>query len=500
METSILFSNPLTQEQFEQGLQQWPKSISTCCKRASLFSTLKQKVQTSEPLEKEFIELKTHTELLEPLLRTPTEVEKESYAQVCFTGNPWSSFNSIPFALLFLSIYKSYFVPAFGILLPLLSWILPYILLKTFYTMPITFTEYTAILWRLWNGQGIPKSPSELLHPTQPSPALEQNPLTRIKQLVQNGWTLFTIGQSLLEPVKQAKHFIKTETACISLGSSICRVREIGETILSNWSSFLAPWMKKWITLCPTNPREAFAFAINHPFWIPTFLKGLCRFEVLYSLATKQESTPAQFVKGTPTLVFKGVGDPSIPIDQRVLSDFSLNNTNIHSVITGPNRGGKSSFMRGVLSNVRLAHTFGCVLAEDCKLSYFSWIADGLKLEDLPGTQSLFEREIAFAAGVLAKEKGTGLVLYDELFHSTNPPDAIRTSTLFCSSLWEKKNCISLISTHVYSLAHSAPSSVKKLCIASWKKEDKYIFSYKVKKGVCEVSSVDYYLKQFGFL
>lgn len=499
MDTISTFSNPLTQEQFDYALQQWPKSLSICCKRASLFSSLQQKVLSSTSLDKEFIELETHTKLLEPLLRTPTEVEQESYGQVCFTGNPLSSFNSIPFALFILSVYKSYFIPAFGILLPLLSWILPYILLKAFYTIPITFTEYTAILWRLWNGQGIPKSPSELLKPVVDS--TPKHPLTQLKQLVQNGWTLFTIGQSLLEPVKQARHFIKTETACIALGTSICRVREIGETILTNWSSFVAPWMKKWITLCPSSPRQAFAFAINHSFWLPTFLKGLCRFEVLYSFASYNEATPAQFVKGTPTLYFKGVGDPSIPTDERVLSDFSLHKTHTHAVITGPNRGGKSSFMRGVLWNVKLAHIFGCVLAKECKLSYFSWIADGLKLEDLPGTQSLFEREVAFAAGVLQKNKGTGLVLYDELFHSTNPPDAIRTSNLFCSSLWQKKNCISLISTHVYSLARSAsPESVKQYCIASWKKDDKYIFSYKVQKGICEVSSVDYYLKQFGLL
>jgi DNA mismatch repair ATPase MutS len=169
--------------------------------------------------------------------------------------------------------------------------------------------------------------------------------------------------------------------------------------------------------------------------------------------------------------------------------------------------------MRGVLLNVRLAHTFGCCFAGKAQMSYFSWIADGLRLDDLPGKESMFEREVGFASGVLKKAdaepvgegkastKGFGLVLYDELFHSTNPPDATRTSNLFCSRLWKSSSCLSIVSTHVYSLAREAPPSVKRLCLASWKDEKgKYTFSYTVKKGICEVSSVDLLLKQFGLL
>jgi DNA mismatch repair ATPase MutS len=73
-------------------------------------------------------------------------------------------------------------------------------------------------------------------------------------------------------------------------------------------------------------------------------------------------------------------------------------------------------------------------------MTTFSWIADGLNLDDIPGRQSMFEREVAFSSGILRKSGGRGLILYDELFHSTNPPDAIRTSELFCSRLWQKTN------------------------------------------------------------
>jgi DNA mismatch repair ATPase MutS len=151
--------------------------------------------------------------------------------------------------------------------------------------------------------------------------------------------------------------------------------------------------------------------------------------------------------------------------------------------------------------NIILAQSFGAVIAAKGQMSYISWIADGMRLDDRPGTMSMFEREVSFASAVLQKRSGTGFVVYDELFHSTNPPDAIRTSELFCESFWKKKNCISMISTHVYSLAKSAPpSSVKRLCLEAHIKDKELLLTYKLKQGICELSSVDSLLKQYSLL
>jgi DNA mismatch repair ATPase MutS len=156
--------------------------------------------------------------------------------------------------------------------------------------------------------------------------------------------------------------------------------------------------------------------------------------------------------------------------------------------------------MRGILTNILLSHAFGCAFAEKAQMTHFSWIANGLRLDDTPGKQSMFEREVSFSSSVLRKKSGRGIVLYDELFHSTNPPDAIRSSQIFCNSLWKKANCLSVVSTHVYSLAQDAPPLVKPICVAAWRDEDGFRFSYSVRKGICEVSSVDLVLRQYGML
>lgn len=506
MEEILSIENPFTKEQLKEGFQRWPTSNEVCLKRATLFRGLRNKVQTNQVLK-----LKTHTSLtqihedvttLEPLLRESTDVEKEGYNQVCFTGSPWSGLNSIPFALVILSLYKSYIVPAFGVLLPLLSWILPYILIKAFYSIPITFSEYTSILWRMWNGQPMPRTPQDLLNPP---PVTEQNAFTRLKTLGQNGWTLFTIGQAIWQPIQQAKHFMKLDTSCQTLGNAVVRVKENAKYLLNTWHTFLPAWFSDWITLCPVGTsREAFAFVYTTPFWLPHVFRALGRFEILFRLAERDDVTDVKFVNSEkPVLRLKEFGDPVIPMEKRITSNLFMGaGQPSHSILTGPNRGGKSSFLRGVYTNLWLAHAFGACFAGSATMTPFTWIANGLGLADQPGEQSMFEREVAFASGVIQKQSsGFGFILYDELFHSTNPPDAKRTSELFCDKLWKKENCLSILSTHVYSLAREAPPSVKQLCVAAWKSPTgRYTFSYTVQKGICEVSSVDLLLKQFSLL
>jgi hypothetical protein len=486
-------------DQISEAYKKWPTTIDTCLKRATLFKGMKQKLLDSEiKYDTSRILENIHTALgdLDPLLRDASDIEKEGFSQVLFEGIPWSELNYIPFSLVLVSLFKSYVVPAASLMLPLLSWILPYIFLRVMYNIPIEFTDYTQLLWRMWNGRSLPRTPEEFNAPDPPVDSI-----TQIKQLLQNGWTLFTLGQALWQPIQQARHFMTLDRDCLKLGTSILSLRSYSTELVSKWNTFLSPWFSYWVSLCPTDERQAFAFVRDYNYWLPHMCRAIGRFDVLFTLACREDTVPASFVKSEkPLIALQGFGDPSIPMDKRILSSVCLGGrAQRHAIVTGPNRGGKSSCMRGVLLNVMTAHTFGAVFATKGQLSYFSWIADGMRLDDLPGTMSMFEREVAFASSIVHKGGGAGLVLYDELFHSTNPPDAIRTSELFCNLLWQKENCISMISTHVYSLAKSAPSNVKALCVGARKEKTDIEFSYKLQQGICELSSVDLLLGQYGF-
>jgi DNA mismatch repair ATPase MutS len=113
----------------------------------------------------------------------------------------------------------------------------------------------------------------------------------------------------------------------------------------------------------------------------------------------------------------------------------------------------------------------------------------------------MFESEVYFASQILKKRAadGFGLVLYDELFHSTNPPDGILTAQKFLEAVWKKPTVMSIISTHVFSIVENSPESVQKICCdAKQGKRDTIKFLYDVKPGICKVSSVKSLWKRFG--
>ena len=135
----------------------------------------------------------------------------------------------------------------------------------------------------------------------------------------------------------------------------------------------------------------------------------------------------------------------------------------------------------------------------------FKWISSGIGLHDSPGKKSMFQTEVNFAAGLLHRAgriQGPGLILYDELFHSTNPPDCVRTANIFIKRLWAKKSVASFLSTHVFELVDTAPPEIQRLCVsATYDAATKQlVFSYQLAKGVCKVSSVYSILKREGLL
>jgi DNA mismatch repair ATPase MutS len=118
----------------------------------------------------------------------------------------------------------------------------------------------------------------------------------------------------------------------------------------------------------------------------------------------------------------------------------------------------------------------------------------------------MFETEVVYAAETLrlAGKVGEepGLVLFDELFHSTNPPDSARTAQLFLQSLWGRRHTFSIVSTHVFPLVEGAPKeTVQAICCPATEKEGGVIeYGYSVQPGICRVSSVKKVWERFGLV
>jgi DNA mismatch repair ATPase MutS len=136
-------------------------------------------------------------------------------------------------------------------------------------------------------------------------------------------------------------------------------------------------------------------------------------------------------------------------------------------------------------------------------LTPVEWVISSLRLEDRPGEQSLFEREVSVAGEILKRARlrdTRGWVIIDELFHTTNPPDAATASQIFLHQLWNSDWITSIVSTHLFSHAETAPPNVQRLCVDSYLEDlsDKIHYNYTVSQGINTMSSVQELLIESG--
>jgi len=418
-------------------------------------------------------------------------LEDDAIAQLSFQHEALKPLNHIPWLLFAVSLFKIWLVPAMSICLPILMWILPYILLRFVYALPITQDQYMHIVQHMFTGNlAIPPMGGEAV----------REPLT-LKAVFQYSMFAFTFAQSMIQPIQNAMHLYKTDAICIKLGQQILEARTLLQQFRADVGQLNGIHVKLSYSLehfDPTDIRMAFISIQDMPENIHMVFRDLAHLETMWRMAASPLLNPVVFSK--ERFVLTGCSDISLNVENAVASSVELS-AQPHAILTGPNGGGKSSFLRAVLQSVLISHAYGFAPAKEAFIPRFVWIASGLQLRDTPGKFSMFETEVKFAADTIqaAAMDGPGLVLFDELFHSTNPPDSERSAIQFLHRLWKKTQTFSIVSTHLFPLVTAAPATVQAICCDAKQLEGGEIeYSYGVQPGVCKVSSVHKVWEAFG--
>ncbi len=418
------------------------------------------------------------------------DLEDDALGQISFQHDLLRPLNHVPFAIAIIAFFKVWLVPAMTVLTPLLAWIVPYVLLKFVYALPINQEQYSHILKSLWSGN--------LFNPEEGLSSLWSG--RSVFQMILFG---FSFLQSLVQPVQNAMHLYHTDKVFYGVGKKLVRLGQLVQTLRAELGPLNGRHAKLSFSLqgmSQSDPRAAFMLVKEQPERLQIILRDLARLELLWRISQKGELNAVRFTANEFHL--EQVLDISLQNGGTPSSVHLTLGETPHAVLTGPNGGGKSSFLRSLLQTVLFAHSFGMAPAEEAEVPMLSWIASGLQLRDTPGELSMFETEVKFAADCLSiapNQHGPGLLLFDELFHSTNPPDGIRTAERFLRAVWAKQGLFSIVSTHVFSLVESAPAHVRPICCQAERKEDGTIdFSYRVEPGICRVSSVETVWNRFG--
>jgi DNA mismatch repair protein MutS len=122
-------------------------------------------------------------------------------------------------------------------------------------------------------------------------------------------------------------------------------------------------------------------------------------------------------------------------------------------VITGPNMGGKSTYMRQVALIALLAAMGSYVPAKSCRLGPMDAIHTRIgAADDLANAQSTFMLEMTEAAAIVHSATEHSLVLMDEIGRGTSTFDGLALAGAIASHLHDRNRAFTLFATHYFEL------------------------------------------------
>ncbi len=136
-----------------------------------------------------------------------------------------------------------------------------------------------------------------------------------------------------------------------------------------------------------------------------------------------------------------------------IANDVSLNPYRQLLLITGPNMGGKSTFMRQTALIVLLANCGCYVPATSAKIGEIDRIMTRIGAsDDLAGGRSTFMVEMTETANILHNATEKTLVLLDEIGRGTSTFDGLSLAWAVAKQLLEKNRSYTLFATHYFEL------------------------------------------------
>lgn len=210
-------------------------------------------------------------------------------------------------------------------------------------------------------------------------------------------------------------------------------------------------------------------------------------------IATTRQYTQPILLKDTGVEIVGG----RHPVLSEILKEkFIPNHTHLTymqrmHVITGPNMGGKSTYMRQIALLIIMAH-MGCYLpCQHAKIGpidrIFSRIGSG---DDLTGGRSTFMVEMSETAYILNHATKQSLVLMDEIGRGTSTFDGLSLAQNCCLYFAKNIQCLTLFATHFFELTKLSNQHpyIQNYHLNAAEYNDELVFLYQLQVGAASKS------------
>jgi len=273
------------------------------------------------------------------------------------------------------------------------------------------------------------------------------------------------------QTVKNAERFITPELKSFEdkvLGArekSLARERELYEEILTQLIDRLAALQATAGALASLDCLAALAERAAQLNWTEPKLVA----ETCLEIRGGRHPVVEHFIDG-----------PFVP------NDLVLDAARRMLVVTGPNMGGKSTYMRQSALIVLLAHVGSFVPAERAVLGpidrIFTRIGAG---DDLAGGRSTFMVEMTEAANILNNATDRSLILMDEIGRGTSTYDGLSLAWAVARHIARVNRSFTLFATHYFELTQLAQDidGVANVHLDATEHRDGIVFLHAVKEG-----------------
>lgn len=172
-------------------------------------------------------------------------------------------------------------------------------------------------------------------------------------------------------------------------------------------------------------------------------------------------------------------------------------------ILTGPNASGKTTILKSSLFNIILCQQIGCGFFDKAQVKLYDYIHCYINIPDTGGRDSLYQAEARQCKNILdsieSNKEQNHFCVFDELYSGTNPEEALSSSLSYLTYLNKFSNLDYILTTHYTKLCRKLNKENNCYCMNVLKKDNDFVYTYKIKKGVSKVKGAQKVLKDLAF-
>ena len=434
-------------------------------------------------------------------------IEQENLINILYFNNFFLKYlNNSSYILSGLNLYKIFFSPFIGILSPIIGFILPYLVIRFKLKVKFSFISYLKFIYnyyvnmnfgslfennylntlrKVWYGFTLLFYFNGIFNSFQLS-KLSYNINNTICNHISNCAIFVKNGLEILDKLYNVDDFnvIFNDTYYYNSDNNLIKSLNNLNITKNEYFNNFGNKLKIFKLIKNSNNKEDINNLVNLIYLCDTINSiYLCKND--NNLVESQYSNSIE-----PYVSIKGLRHPNIEKNKVIKNDILLDNKN-NLIITGPNAGGKSTFIKSIAINILLSQTICLSFSDNIVLTPFYYIASQMNIVDDKGCESLFEAEmnrIIKNVSIIKKcneNNKLSIIFLDELFNSTNVIEGICGSYGICKKLSDIKTNITLLTTHftyLYKLKDTGNYKNYRMNVII--NDNNIEFPYKISRGI----------------